>query len=158
MTYALIQRLIVVRHAESKIGENATLSDEGRRQAHYLKEQLAPFTQNNLTTILNSPAVRASQTSRIIGRDLLTAPVEAGCLWKDENHVGNLVQSMQLIELCTTPVVIVVTHYDWTHSIPQAFAQTVLQSTIPLGELRGYGEAWHIMVADKTATKIMQPI
>lgn len=138
--------IMILRHGHF-ISGTEDLSSEGVKQVKSLLVKIQEYLEKSKTVILSSDAPRAVQSASLLSKYLKIPIGFSRCLWADDRHKENTELAVDTIIQYATQqsadVVIVVTHFEYTGSLPNLISQKITGKCIlPHEEFLQEGEMY----------------
>ena len=131
-----MKKLVIVRHGDYDYEDR--LSELGKQQISDLSEKLAGYVNGDTLLIFSSPALRASESAKIIAGRLGIEFEEHNVLWSGEDgKVSGWKKDFEVLMGIITShpqqanVVVLVTHYEYVEDFPFWFGKNHLQINLP---------------------------
>lgn len=147
-----MMRLVIARHGE--YNDDLMLSTYGAGQMRRIAEQLRTLGCARVI-VLASTAPRASASGDVM-RDVLRCGIEyRELLWSDNRHREDPPQVIDLIKQKAEDfdMVVLVTHLEYTDSLPQLAGRMLGMSRVPFTSINK-GQAWIFDTVNKTSVII----
>ena len=135
------------------------LSSHGQDQMRILASLVRhQYANEDRVRLLSSSAIRARDSSRIFAEVLGIEPEFHDILWSGTDSpgpwMGNAAKVVDLVQGAQdADVVILMTHLEYTESLPREFGHRVLQTQFLTDEVEK-GQAWVIDCIAKTCTRL----
>lgn len=126
---------VLCRHGSC---ENGHMDSLGEHQFKFLADRLRPRVQGLKVRVVGSTAPRASECTDVLVRELaLTDRHDDSILWCDNHHPWDYDRATQLLveQSQDVDVLIVVTHWEYTDTLPYRYACAMFSASVSSKEL-----------------------